>query len=130
MVKILAYQLRFAEEMAGVRSKIMEEPKYVRKQKNGNILLCPCELVNKTVQGGITISQATLSRIGFTLRWFYDFLAGTKNLDEFAADGKTYQAFRDSGNVYLKEIRDGRFVSIVGFSQGEIQKVLEEFQQV
>jgi len=106
--------------------KIMEN--YVKRQETGDILLIPCELVNQIAPNGITITPVTLSRTGATIRWFIDFLAGTKNLDEFATDGKTYQAFRDSGNVYLKETRDGGFVSIVGFSLGETQKVLAEFQ--
>jgi len=106
----------------------MEGTKYVKEQENGNILLIPCGLVNQTAPGGITITHVILSRMGFMIRWFSDFLAGTKNLDEYAIDGAKYQASRDSGNVYLKETRDGGNVSIVGFSSGEIQKVLEELK--
>jgi hypothetical protein len=106
----------------------MEGTRYVKEQENGNILLIPCGLVNQTTPGGITITPVTLSRMGFTIRWFSDFLAGTKNLDEYAITGKTYQAFRDSGKVYLKETRDGGNVSIIGFSSEEIQEVLEELK--
>jgi hypothetical protein len=106
----------------------MREMKYVKNQENGDILLIPCELANETAPNGIRISFVTLSRMGFTIHWFTGFLAGTeKNSDEYAIDGKTYHAFRDSGNVYLKETRDGGFVNIVGFSTTEIPAVLAEY---
>ena len=68
----------------------MEEMKHVKRLENGDILLKPCELVNKDAPEGIKISPVTLSRMGTTILRFFDFLAGTKNLDEFATDGKTY----------------------------------------
>jgi hypothetical protein len=107
----------------------MEEPKYVIRQENGDIILKPCELVNTIAPTGINITPVTLSRMGTTKRWFFDFLNGTENNpDECAIEGKTYQTFRNSGNVYLKETR-GNTANIVGFTLGEIQKVIEEFQQ-
>jgi len=102
--------------------------KYVIKQENGDICLKPCKLLNKDVSTG-KITPVTLSRMGSTIRWFSDFLTGTENNSYGPViDGNTYQAYRDSGNVYLKETR-GNIVNIVGFSSGEIQEVIKEFQQ-
>jgi hypothetical protein len=107
----------------------MEEPKYVIKQENGDVVLRSCELVNTLAPTGIKITFVTLSRMGITKRWFFDFLNSIdKTTDEYQIDGKIYNAFRDSGNVYLKETR-GNIASIVGFTSGEIQKVIDEFQQ-
>jgi hypothetical protein len=105
----------------------MEEPKYVIRQENGDIILRPCELVNTTAPTGIKITSVTLSRMGFTKRWFFDFLNGTeKNTDDWETDGKKYHTFRNSGNVYLEETRDNT-TNIVGFSSGEIPAVLAEY---
>ena len=107
----------------------MENTKYVKKQENGNILLIPCELLEINKNNGNNITPVTLSRMGFAIRRFFDFLAGTKELDEYVNEGNKYRVFRDSGNVYLEETRDN-IVSIVGFSSGEIPKVLEELKEM
>jgi len=108
----------------------MEKTMYVKKQENGDILLIPSELLNKIAPCGINITPVILSHMGFTIRWFYNFLVGTKDIDDYEIEGCKYQATRDSGNVYLKDTRDGNKVSIVGFTSGEIQKVLEELKEL
>jgi hypothetical protein len=126
-VKLFVYQLSFVKN-GWLRRKIMEEKKYVKRQENRNILLRSGELFNTVGPTGINITQVSFSHMGTTIRWFLDFLTGTKNTDEHETDGKKYYAFRNSGNVYLKEIR-GNTANIVGFTSREIQKVIEEFQQ-
>jgi len=106
----------------------MEKPKYVIRQENGDIILKPCELINTNAPTGIRITHVTLSYMGITKRWFFDFLTGTKDTDEYAINEKTYCAFRTSGNLYLKETRSNTS-SIVGFTSREIQKVIEEFKK-
>jgi len=97
----------------------------VKKEENG-FLLSPCELVNQTSPTGIIISPLLLSHSGCTLLWFINFLNGAENTpDKYPIDGITYRAFRDSGNVYLEETRDGGIISVVGFSLKEIPEVLE-----
>jgi hypothetical protein len=106
----------------------MEKPKYVIIQEDGDVVLKPCELFNTKASIG-NITSVTLSRMGITKRWFFDFLNSIeKTTGEYQTDERIYHAFRDSGNVYLKETRDN-IVSIVGFTSGEIQKVIDEFQQ-
>lgn len=105
----------------------MENTKYVKRLENGNIIISPCELVNQSAPNCIKITPITITCMGLTIRWFIDFLTGTKNSpDEYSLDGIVYQAFRDSGNVYIKETRNIGFINIVGFSLGEIQKILDE----
>jgi len=97
----------------------------VKKQEDGNFLLRPRELVNKIAPQGLTVTHVTLSHMGFTIPWFVEFLAGKESgPTEYPADGKAYRVFRDSGNAFLEEKRDGGFVNIVGFSSVEIPKVL------
>lgn len=108
----------------------MEKANYVKKQENGDFLLIPCELSNKDAPNGIKITPVTLSRMGFAIKWFYDFLEGTKDIDDYPIEGSKYQALRNSSNVYLQDVRDGGKVSIVGFSPGEIQNVLKEIEEI
>ena len=109
----------------------MSETKYAIKQDNGDILLKPCKLVNPTtLKGYTTFSPVVLSRNGCTFTWFIDFLKETNNSDDHTTGGRKYQVSRDSGKVILKEIRDGGFVSSVGFSSEEIPIVLEEIQTI
>jgi len=107
----------------------MENTKYVKKQENGDILILPGELLNIKTANGFSITPVTLSRMGIGIRLFYDFLAGTKEPYEYVIEGNKYRTFRDSSNVYLEETRDN-IVSIVGFSSGEIHKVLEELKNM
>jgi len=107
----------------------MGNTKFVKKQENGNILLIPGELLNKSAPNGFNITPITISRMGVSIRLFHDFLAETKDAYEYEIEGNKYRAFKDSVNVYLEETRDN-IVSIVGFSSGEIQQVLDELKEM
>jgi hypothetical protein len=104
---------------------------YVEKLENGNVLLTPRELVNAPSPEGIGLTTVTLSCSGCTLLWFIDFLEEKENIPtEYPSDGRTYQASRVSGNVFLKDIRKGGQTSVVGFSSSEITNVLTELKSI
>ena len=133
----LANEPRALREVHAIRLKINDETKgmtamehtayfygCVKIQENGNILLCPREFVNKSTPRGLPATSVTLSCIDFTIPWLIRFLEEIENVtDEYPTEVRTYRAFRDSGNVYLEDNRDG-IVSIVGFSSVEIPKIL------
>jgi hypothetical protein len=108
----------------------MNETSCVKKRENGDILLTAGELLNQIAPNGLPITRVVLSRMGVTFRWFADFLVGTESGPlEHAADGKVYRVFRNSGAVFLEEIRGGRFANIVGYSLAEIPNILVELQK-
>ena len=64
-----------------------------------------------------------------TARWFADFLNGETSGDTHKADGKMYEAKKDSfGDVTFTEIREGGFASDLVFSSREIPYVLSELK--
>jgi hypothetical protein len=106
------------------RARLIRE----RLRKNGKVL------INSTGSLDRLPGTMELSRIDYTFHWFTAFLAKSVTLkdkfeDEYKTDGRTYKAFRDdSGNVFLKEIRDSGFVSDIAFSAAEIPQVLMELR--
>jgi hypothetical protein len=108
----------------------MNETVCVKKLENGDILLTAGELFNQTAPKGLLITRVVLSRMGVTFRWFADFLAGTESGPlEHAADGRVYRVSRNSGAVFLEEIRGGQFANIVGYSLAEIPNILAALQE-
>ena len=104
---------------------------YAEKLENRNILLTPCGLVNTTSPEGIGLTTVTLSCSGCTLLWFINFLEGKENIPtEYPYDGRTYQVYRVSGNVFLKDIRKGGKTSVVGFTSNEITNILTELKSI
>jgi hypothetical protein len=96
------------------------------KEENGDILLSPCKLLNEMGPGGIKLTTVKLSRNGDAFSWFINFLEGKENIpNECPINGRKYRAYREStGNVFLEDIRDGGFISVVGFSAEEIPNIL------
>jgi hypothetical protein len=104
---------------------------YVKTLENGDICLTGHELINQPMPNGLKASHAVLSRMGVTVHWFTEFLAGTGNgHDELQAAERTYKAHRDaSGTVFLYEIR-GRQGNGVGFTPAEIPLVLDALRKM
>jgi len=108
----------------------MENFKYAVKAEKGDILLSPGEFVNKTTPDGQQITTVTLSLMGSSIDWFYGALSGFDNHpDMYEAGDIKYQVFRDSGNIFLKETRNGGIYNIVGYSSTEIKEVLKEIEK-
>ena len=104
---------------------------YAKKLENGDIHLTPRELVNTDSPEGIRLSTVTLSCSSCTLLWFINFLEGKETVSsEYQSDERKYQASIVSGNVFLKDIRKGGKISVVGFSSGEVTKVLAELKSI
>jgi hypothetical protein len=102
---------------------------YVTKNEQGDARLTPGEFVGECKCGpsGLPITFVDLTRMGIAIRWFRDFLEEKENTSDKCESGdRTYRAYRTGDAVFLEEIREGGFVNLVGYSSGEIQKVLEE----
>ena len=96
----------------------MEVFKYAKKI-DGKIRL--------TSSGSLDLSPTTFDISQEVCNWFADFLARTKNNTMPTA----YEASRDdSGNMCLKNIRDGGFVSDISFSAEEIPIVLRQIKKI
>jgi hypothetical protein len=101
---------------------------YVEVMENGNILLKAGRMLGNQANAG-KITQVSLPRIGDTFLWFDSFLTGIENRSEHKTDGRQYQAERNAEGLFLQDVRDGGFSSIVGYTLDEVPAVLEEFRQ-
>ena len=95
--------------------------KYVTKTENGDILLSPCEWVNKNSPMGLPVSPVVLLRYGCTFRWLLEILDNPKKCPSEYSDTihkKTYRAITDAdGNLFLEEIRSEGIAALSVFRQ-------------